>query len=163
METPGCESILYAGYFDKKTGLQIMNKKVILQWNKIKGKTLGHVFDDEDTNTWAPNTDICEGPDFIIIRMELPGVTRENLQIAQDEQTIIIRGVRPDPACEESAAGYRFRQLEIEYGSFQRAVSMPYPIDAENTVAQLRNGILEVRVSRATRMGQTNIEIIAES
>ncbi len=146
----------------KDVGLNIMNKKVILQWNKIQGKASGHVFDNEDAETWSPNTDICEGPDFAMIRMELPGVTREYLEITISEQTVIIRGIRPDPACEESAAGYRFRQLEIEYGHFQRAVSMPFPVDGEQTVAQLRNGILEIRVPRAASAGQTNIQVIAE-
>ncbi len=143
-----------------------MTKKIILQWHQMQGKSTGltsHLLESGDTETWVPNTDVCEGPDNAVVKVELPGVTPENLELLLDERSLIIRGVRPDPACEESAAGYRFRQLEIQYGVFHRVIPLPYLVDGENIAAHLRNGILEIRLPRAQVGRRTAIDVIVES
>ena len=75
---------------------------------------------------------------------------------------MIIEGVRRDPYGGESTAGYRFRQMEIEYGPFSRIVSVPYPVDGEHSRAQISNGILKVRLPRAKAPVQTKITITME-
>ncbi|MBN1268437.1 MAG: Hsp20/alpha crystallin family protein, partial [Kiritimatiellae bacterium] len=115
-----------------------------------------------DAQAWSPNTDVCEGPDEVVIRMEVAAVPIESLEVQLEEQSVVIRGVREDTACEESAAGYRFRQLEIEYGPFQRTVRLPYAIDGDHAKANMRNGMLEIRLPRAQAAKHTTISVIVE-
>jgi HSP20 family protein len=143
-----------------------MTKKVVFQWNQLRGRS-SHVSSQllhpSGTDVWAPNTDVSEGPDNIIIRMELPGVTQQQMDIYLEQHKLIVRGSRKDPACEESAAGYRFRQLEIEYGAFQRVIEIPYPVNGAKARAVLRNGILELSLPRAREDRQKHIHVEVES
>ncbi len=142
-----------------------MAKKIILHWDHFHRRNGG---DSEwhmspVSQTWVPNTDICEGPEMVVVRMELAGVPLENLEIALDEEVLVVRGFRDDPAVEETAAGYRFRQLEIQYGPFERVLHLPYPVDSEKTTARMRDGILEIRLPRMRSSGQTSINVIVEN
>jgi len=143
-----------------------MTKKISFQWSQIRGQTSNvsaHLLHSAGEGVWAPNTDVSEGPDNVMLRMELPGVTLANMEIILEQQHLTVCGSRRDPACEESAAGYRFRQLEIEYGPFRRMIELPYPVNAEQCRAILRNGILEIRLARAQEEHPKPVRLEVES
>jgi HSP20 family protein len=143
-----------------------MSKKISLQWQQMHGKMTGisnGFLESEDVHSWSPNTDVCEAPDGAVIKMELAGVALEQIDIQMQEHTLVINGVREDPAAQETAAGYRFRQLEIEYGSFCRIITLPYPIDGEQISARLDEGILTIRLRRAPVDQFKRIKINVES
>jgi HSP20 family protein len=119
----------------------------------------GHLLGDDESETWTPNTDVCEGKDLTVVRMELPGLTADQVEIHVEENTLFVGGERPDPACEDSAAGYRFRQLEIQYGPFRRVIQMPYPVDGTRAKADLQQGMLEIRLPRARSDRQKTIKV----
>lgn len=99
---------------------------------------------------WIPNADIIEHNDGLLIRIELAGVATESLQITIANAALIITGNRVSPHTGGTAAGYKFRQMEIEYGAFERVLALPFPIDRKTAQARNRNGMLEVALPRAS-------------
>ena len=142
-----------------------MTKKISFQWSQVRGRTSAvsaHLLHSNGEGVWAPNTDVSEGPDNVMIRMELPGVILANVEIILEQHHLTVCGGRRDPACEESAAGYRFRQLEIEYGPFRRVIELPFPVNGDQCKAILRNGILEMRLPRAQIERQKPVRLEVE-
>lgn len=129
-------------------------------WNQLHRKTPGLAA--PEVNGWTPNTDVCECADGIYIKMELAGVPKESIAISQEEDWLIVEGVRRDPYGGASAAGYRFQQMEIEYGPFRRAIRMPWAIDGRKAVARMENGILTVNLPRAPETPPTKIIVSME-
>jgi HSP20 family protein len=136
-----------------------MTKNIIAHWVQIHRKLAGELVEPQG-GAWAPNTDVYESADDVMVKVELAGVDKESIQIQLDGQTVIIQGMRRDPYGGESTAGYRFRQMEIEYGPFQRAVTLPFPVDAEHATAQMQNGILKIRLPRAHEPTPTRISVV---
>ena len=139
-----------------------MQRSFLAQWNQIQRKLAGlsgQLPDPHVTSTWSPNTDVYEGPDGLIVKVELAGVTNDSLEVRLEEQELVISGVRRDPQCSETASGYRFRQLEMDYGPFQRILPLPFAVDGAHTRATFQNGILLVRLPRSPTPQPTHIRI----
>jgi HSP20 family protein len=98
---------------------------------------------------WIPNADVIEMADGVLVRLELAGVAPDSLQIAATRSAVMISGHRANPHTGSTAAGYRFRQMEIEYGAFERVLPLPFPIDPHHVQARCGNGLLEIHLPRA--------------
>ena len=142
-----------------------MTKNILTQWAHLQRKITGapeHLLVSHGSGAWSPNTDIYESADDVIVKVELAGVDKESIRVHLEGQAVIVEGVRRDPYGGESTAGYRFRQMEIEYGPFQRVVPVPFAVSGEQARAQISNGILKVRLPRAKAPVQTKITITME-
>ena len=121
-------------------------------WIDVQKKLAGfhhpEVQAEHDTD-WVPNADIIELEDGVLIRLELAGVAPASLQIAATRSAVMISGQRVNPHSGSTAAGYRFRQMEIEYGSFERVLPLPFPIAHQSVQARSGNGLLEIHLPRA--------------
>lgn len=129
-----------------------MQRSFIFQWSQLQRRAAGM----EETARhapgappWTPNTDVFESPDGVIVRIEIAGVPSEAIELWVDEQALAVRGVRRDPQCAETAAGYRYRQMEMDFGPFERVVQLPFAVDGANAHATLQQGVLTVRLPRA--------------
>jgi HSP20 family protein len=142
-----------------------MTRSIVSQWAQLQRKIAGisdHILDTHGSGAWSPNTDVYESADDVVVKMELAGVDKESIRIHLEEQTVVVDGVRRDPYGGESTAGYRFRQMEIEYGPFQRIVPLPFPVDGNSARAHITNGILKVRLPRAQTPTATRINVVME-
>ncbi len=142
-----------------------MTRSIFAQWSSIHRKIAGiseHLFEHSGSGAWSPNTDVYESADDVVVKVELAGITKESIRIHLEEQALVIEGIRRDPYGGERTAGYRFRQMEIEYGPFRRLVPIPYPVDGSNARANLTNGILKVRLPRAKTAVQMKITVMME-
>jgi HSP20 family protein len=94
---------------------------------------------------FQPPTDIYQTSDAIIVRVEVAGLSAEEINLSLDESSgrLTISGVREDPAGEEPR---RYMNVEIECGEFMRTVQLPRPVDAENAQAGYDRGFLVVRL-----------------
>jgi len=92
---------------------------------------------------WAPNTDVYLAEEGIVIRVELAGLRREDLQISVEENRVVIEGQRPDccrgPHC-------RFLMMEINYGHFESIIELPAGYDLSKAKATYQNGFLRIDV-----------------
>jgi len=83
-------------------------------------------------NGWCPNTDIFETKNEFIIRLELSGMTKEDISITSSEQRLTIRGKREDKG---PRGKVYYHQMEICYGFFERTFVLPNFLDGEKLKA----------------------------
>ena len=92
---------------------------------------------------WIPNTDVYVTDDSLVIKVELAGMRREDLELTIDGQRLVISGQRHDgcraPKC-------KFLVMEINYGAFEFVVEVPSAYDLSQAKAAYHNGFLRVDV-----------------
>lgn len=94
---------------------------------------------------WAPQVEVFERGNNLVIRAELPGLSREDVDVEIDDDTLIIRGERHNDVDDEQEGYYR---SERSYGSFYRAIPLPDNIDASQCNASFRDGVLQVSLPK---------------
>lgn len=94
-------------------------------------------------SVWTPNTDLYFHPAGAVIKVELAGIRKEDLEIAIDGARLIITGARRD----ECRSGHRnFQVMEIRYGEFESVVELPAGFDLGQARASYQNCFLRVDV-----------------
>lgn len=93
---------------------------------------------------WRPPTDVYETDDFVVVKVEVAGMTADDFSISLDAKRLIISGVRHDPAAKLS-----YQQMEVMYGHFETEVHLPRTIDTDGIEAVYRDGFLSVRLPKA--------------
>ena len=110
-------------------------------------------------HAWSPNTDVFETCSSLIVRMELAGIRHEDLEITLTDRLLVVRGHRREP-CRQGRC--TFRQMEIDYGEFQRRIVIPSSVDASRVRAQLDHGFLHIELPKAERSDPRAITVIIE-
>ncbi len=90
---------------------------------------------------WAPRVEAVQKGDQFIVRAELPGLRKEDVQVELGENAVTIRGERREQHEEEREGYYH---SEREYGQFYRTIPLPEGVIAESAQASFRNGVLEI-------------------
>jgi HSP20 family molecular chaperone IbpA len=92
---------------------------------------------------YRPQVDVfrSENPPTLTVQIELPGVDPEHVQLIASAQALLIVGERRRP----KDSGH-YQQMEIDYGPFQRQITLNEDIDPENAAATYECGILTVRL-----------------
>ena len=88
----------------------------------------------------------------------MPGVTRDDVTISLQEDVLALEGKR-EPKVQEDNVNWQRR--ERTYGSFSRAVQLPFRVDADKVEARFNNGILEIELQRLEADRPKKIEIRA--
>ena len=117
---------------------------------------LGRVFGDafgrspvaEDSlmtsGTWAPPVDIYQnGDQELVLKAELPDMTREHIGITVDNGRLTIKGEKTLPA---DVKEEQFHRIERRYGAFSRSFSLPQTVDPNKVSADYKHGVLTVRL-----------------
>ena len=93
---------------------------------------------------WQPPVDLYETADAYVVTAEVPGLDRDDIDIQTGEGRLTLSGARQEPpiACEQ------FHRLERGHGSFQRTFQLPLPIDHSAVTADLKDGVLTVRIPK---------------
>lgn len=113
------------------------------------------------TSHWTPAVDIYETEAHdIVIKAELPDMTREDIEVTVEHQTLTVKGVRKAPA---DVPEDRYRRVERRYGTFSRSFSLPSTVDASKVSADYRNGVLTVKLpfKEEARPRTVNVEVAA--
>lgn len=88
----------------------------------FKSSTGGGSGEDTAESRWAPNTDVYTTEGILVVKVELAGMRREDLELAVEGTRLIISGHRPD-GCRSSKS--TFLVMEINYGSFESVIELP--------------------------------------
>jgi len=118
-------------------------------WNRLPSEHMA----------WAALVDMYEKEDKFVVRAELPGVKKEDVDISITGDTLLIKGERKPPADVEAG---EYKCSEVCYGSFSRSVSMPSAIDESKIEAFYEDGILEISLPKAKETKPAKIEIKAK-
>ena len=98
------------------------------------------------TGRWTPHTDVYEGEQGLVIKVELAGMKSDSLEIIVEGQRLRITGVRPD-CCR--SAHCSFLVMEISYGPFETVLDLPAGYDLTRAKAIYVNGFLRIDVPPA--------------
>ena len=96
---------------------------------------------------WKPPISIWEGRDEVIITVDLPGVTRDGVHVSFTRGMLDISGTRPARGSQDSSQ-VELRYNEHIYGKFRRPIPLPPGLATDRLQAQMRSGVLEIRVPR---------------
>lgn len=94
---------------------------------------------------WVPAVDIREEENRFVLTADVPGVSRENIDITLEDGVLTIRGER-SARQESEAEGYRRR--ERVQGAFQRHFTLPDTVNAEQINATVKDGVLEIAIPK---------------
>jgi HSP20 family protein len=113
---------------------------------------------DEDftTSTWVPRVDIFEKADNIVLKAELPGICKEDIEVNVENNVLTLRGERKK---EKEINEEDFYRVERYYGTFTRSFTLPRTVDPEKIEAKYLDGVLQLTLPRAEEAKQKKIEI----
>jgi HSP20 family protein len=98
------------------------------------------------TKNGVVGCDVYETADKLIVKMDLAGVTREDIGISLDEDRLVIRGVRREQAHAEVIS---YHQMEVNYGYFERVFHLRHGIRQEDITAQFDDGFLTISIAKS--------------
>jgi HSP20 family protein len=106
--------------------------------------------------TFNPAIDVAENENQMVITAELPGLTREQVDLEISDDVLTIRGEKKETKEEKTD---RMHVVERSYGSFERAFSLPRYLDAQNTKAKFENGVLTVTIPKLEQQKGHKVQI----
>jgi HSP20 family protein len=95
---------------------------------------------------WSPPVDIYETDDALVLKVELPGVSKDEVSIEIHQNTLTLRGQRTHNA---EVKDDRYHRMERVYGTFQRAFTLPMLVDQDKVQATYQDGVLELRLPKS--------------
>jgi len=99
------------------------------------------------SRSWAMlGGDVFEDERRLVVRLEVPGMTKEDINIDVLDDALIISG---EKRFERESGEGRWRTMQCAYGSFRRVVPLPVPVKTEGAVASYKNGVLRVELPKA--------------
>lgn len=109
-------------------------------------------------DSWSPPIDVYETTDRYVITAELPGLTRDDVDLAVEETRLTIRGRRAD-AGSVDAGVRRYHQMERGYGAFARTFDFGQRIDPSSIAATLNDGVLTIVLPKEAPPPARRIEV----
>ena len=104
-----------------------------------------------------PSIDMIDKDDHVLVRAEIPGVNKDDLNVSISENVLTIKGDTKHEEKKES--GDYFRQ-EISRTSFSRSITLPVAVDAAKVTATLNDGMLEVTIGKAEAAKRRNVKVL---
>jgi HSP20 family protein len=115
---------------------------------------------DTALSAWAPNVDIHETPDALVLEADLPGIEGKDLDVRVEDNMLTIRGERK---FEAKVSEEDYLRLERAYGTFSRSFSLPHTVDAEKVDAEYKNGVLTVRLPKREEAKPKQVKVAVAS
>jgi len=94
---------------------------------------------------WYPAADVFQTPDGWVVKVELAGVSAEDIEIDIQGNVLYIAGCRRDRSC---AAGVSYQQMEITYSNFEKTLRFPAAIDNARVEHEFENGLLIITLKK---------------
>ena len=151
------------GAVDSPTNHATMQNVAFSRWDPLRDlialhEQIGQLV-GTDAPGWTPPVDLYETATDFILTADLPGLTREQIDINVDENRVLIRGERVggpgDMPCEQ------FHRVERGHGRFSRSFALPEAIDIAQVSADLKDGILTVKIPKARGRGARRVTVTA--
>lgn len=105
---------------------------------------------------WTPAAELVETDDELVLTAELPGLTRDEIELEIEEDLVTIRG---EKKVEREETKPRYHVWERAYGKFARSLALPRPIDPDRAKAEFKHGVLTVHMPKTVEAKAHKIEI----
>jgi len=109
------------------------------------------------SDAWTPPIDVYETEQAYVVTAEVPGLTREQVELAVEDSRLTVQGRRD--ARGGAGAAVHYHQVERGYGAFRRVFEFAQKIDAEGVTADLADGVLTVTVPKVAPPPARKIEV----
>ncbi|MSU63404.1 MAG: Hsp20/alpha crystallin family protein [Pedosphaera sp.] len=124
--------------------------------NRVFGVPSGGCASDESFTNWTPALDLFDLKEKFEVRVELPGLNKDDIQIALHENTLTIKGERRAEPQEGEETISRSERL---FGRFERSIELPTAADLSKVEARYTDGILTVTLAKSEAVKPTKINI----
>jgi HSP20 family protein len=105
---------------------------------------------------WVPPVDIYETTNSIVLKAELPGISKEDINLEVKDNTLTLKG---EKKFEKEVKEDNYFRVERAYGSFQRAFTLPSTVQHEKVKAKFKDGILEVQLPKVEEAKPKQIKV----
>jgi HSP20 family protein len=105
---------------------------------------------------WMPAIEVVDADKTIEVTVELPGMSKDDVDISLEHNVLTIRGEKKEEKEEKEKERYVFERF---YGTFQRAFTLPSPVEAGNVKAEFRNGVLRIHLPKTAESQGKKIPI----
>jgi len=116
----------------------------------------GRSEDEETSAVWAPRTDLSETDEAFRIRLDVPGMTKDDITINLQNNTLTVSGERTSERTDE---GEEYVRVERAFGNFHRTFTLPNAVDPETVEAAYDDGVLTINVPKTEESTRRQIEI----
>lgn len=137
---------------DPLRDLRAWQQRLYLQRLKVE-----RLSTESHPSAWAPPVDVYETTDRYVVTAELPGLARDQVEVALEDNRLLIRGIRP--AAVDAQHSRRYHQVERGHGSFERVFEFVDAIDQTAISADLRDGVLTVTLTKREAPAARRIEV----
>jgi HSP20 family protein len=107
-------------------------------------------------NGWLPTLDLYEEKDHLVLKAELPGMKKEDIDISLHGDVLTLSGERKEEEVFDKAETYRAERF---LGRFQRTLTLPVTVDASKVQASYKDGVLTVTLPKAEEAKPKQIEV----
>jgi len=112
--------------------------------------------DETFSSYWTPAVDISEQENEYIVKMELPGVAKEDVKISLESNILTIKGEKKQ---EKEEKNKNLHRIERSYGSFQRSFTLPTTVKSDKIDAFFKDGVLTVSLPKMEEAKPKQIEV----
>ena len=139
----------------------------LIRWEPFRARRREDPFEDffrdffrrpilEEPEVIEPAAEVAESDGEVTVKMEVPGVEKDQLQLTVADDRLTVRGEMRKES-EEKRKNYN--RQEIRYGAFQRSVPLPMEVDAAKANAKLKNGMLEITLPKTKQPKAQEIKV----
>lgn len=108
------------------------------------------------TEEIMPSVDIFEEKGDVVIKAELPGIKKEDIDVTLTDETITISGEKKK---EEEIKKKDYYRWECSYGSFNRTFSLPAEVQPNKVKTKMKDGVLEIRVPKTEEAKKKEVKV----
>jgi HSP20 family protein len=105
---------------------------------------------------WTPALDLHEDKDSLVVKVEVPGMKKEDIEVSLHDGTLSISGERKSDQTFEGAEVYRAERF---FGRFQRTIALPTAVAADQIKAQYKDGVLTITLPKAEEAKPKQIDV----
>ena len=104
-----------------------------------------------------PSVDVYETEEAVVVVVEIPGISEEEVEIMVDGRRLVLSGERKPGAAEQKRL---YSQMEICHGPFQRELLLPAEVNAEEARAGYSQGLLQIVLPKVTRHVNRHVKFV---
>jgi HSP20 family protein len=104
----------------------------------------------------SPSIDVIDRDDEVVVKAEIPGVRKEDVELSVTDNTLTISG---ETQHEEKEEKENYSRREIRRGAFSRTVTLPAAVDTDKATAKFEDGMLVVSMPKLTKTSRKRVEI----
>ena len=144
----------------------------LVRWDHLKGleevsNRLNRIFGRSSASTepgqemlamadWVPSVDISESDAAYLVKAEIPGVEKEDVEVTIQDGMLTIQGERKQ---EKEEKGKKFHRVERCYGSFMRSFRVPDDADADKVKAEFKDGMLNITLTKSEKAKPRQVNV----